>query len=271
MNRLPGGLSDAGEIRRSYRFHPADGLLEMAVLEAVQAGGGLPRIVTRTLARAVERLGDAPAEEDAVRNLSVGDRQFLVRDLGAHLGWHSPWRTFQCGRCGEDFDVRIDPRELPVKPAAPGYPHCEVELPIGRFRFRVPTGAVQERIGDEDGEDDDAALRRVIEDCLVEVVAGKWDGERILPFAERIERALEATAPEVATSVRAECPACGGANEMELDPYECLQFTPDDLLDQVHQLASAYHWSERAILALPRERRLAYLRRVDRERGVSGE
>jgi hypothetical protein len=37
------------------------------------------------------------------------------------------------------------------------------------------------------------------------------------------------------------------------------------LLDAVHQLARAYHWSEREILALPRERRRQYLARVREE------
>lgn len=37
------------------------------------------------------------------------------------------------------------------------------------------------------------------------------------------------------------------------------------LLDGVHQIACAYHWSEAEILALPRSRRQAYLRRIERD------
>lgn len=37
------------------------------------------------------------------------------------------------------------------------------------------------------------------------------------------------------------------------------------LLDEVHQIARVYHWSEADILSLPRDRRLAYLARIEHD------
>ena len=89
-----------------------------------------------------------------------------------------------------------------------------------------------------------------------------------------------------------DCPACGERLEIELDARQLqgdvepspapehrseqwpFDFDPAgfvweeiradalQLLDEVHQLASAYRWSERAILAMSATRRAAYLARI---------
>ena len=55
---------------------------------------------------------------------------------------------------------------------------------------------------------------------------------------------------------------------MVLDPYVCLGAADGGLFLDIHILASVYHWSEREILAMPRERRRLYLSLVDRSRGM---
>jgi len=75
-------------------------------------------------------------------------------------------------------------------------------------------------------------------------------------------------APEVAQAALAACPACGASNEIAVDPYLVLAASPEELFVEVHLLASAYHWSEAEILALPRARRQLYLRLIDRARGM---
>ena len=65
----------------------------------------------------------------------------------------------------------------------------------------------------------------------------------------------------------AECFEC--ENEVKV-LFDVTDFVEDELdqsarsiLDQVHQIASQYNWSETAIMALPRKRRLAYLTRIE--------
>lgn len=255
---LPGGIVRDGERRRHFAFRPVDGALEAALAEAV-AAPSMPVAVTAALAAALAEVGGAPATTEAVRELAVGDRQFLVRQLSAHLGRDRVWLTAACRTCGEDFDFEVPQTELPVKEAGPGYPYVEVETPGARLRLRVPTGADQEAIADLP---DEVAARTLFERCLI---AGAAAGDDELAAAEA---AVEAAAPEVALAALAACPACGADNEIAVDPYLLLSTSPDELFVEVHRLASSYHWSEAEILALPRARRQLYLRLIDRARGL---
>ncbi len=68
--------------------------------------------------------------------------------------------------------------------------------------------------------------------------------------------------------MQTECPECGAANNVDLDPYRVLARSSDELLRQVHQIATHYHWGEAEILAMPRMRRQRYLDLIDRDRGM---
>ena len=73
-----------------------------------------------------------------------------------------------------------------------------------------------------------------------------------------IDAALEAASPEVADSVTAQCPECGRQEQVRVDPLTFAFPRRDEVLREVHLLASGYHWSEREILALPLARRRTY-------------
>jgi hypothetical protein len=73
----------------------------------------------------------------------------------------------------------------------------------------------------------------------------------------------------VVTELASVCPACGASHPVALDPYLVTRRSPRELYDEVHLLAWHYHWSEAEILALPRDRRQLYLRRIDRARGLT--
>ena len=249
---LPGGIVRDGARRRDFAFRPVDGALEVALAEAA-AEPSVPRAVTSVLAAALARLGGEPADVQTVRELAVGDRQFLVRQLSAHLGRDPVWLTAVCRACGESFDFQLRQAALPVKEAGDGFPFAEVD----GMRLRVPRGADQEAIADID--DDDEAIEALFARCLIE-----GDGE-----LEAAAAALEAASPEVALAALATCPSCDAANEVAIDPYLGLQRHGEELFAEVHLLASTYHWSQAEILALPRERRRLYLRLIDRDRGVA--
>ncbi|HEV8579145.1 MAG TPA: hypothetical protein VGX68_08680 [Thermoanaerobaculia bacterium] len=255
---LPGGIVRDGERRRHFAFRPVDGALETALAEAVSAPS-MPAAVTAALAAALAEVGGEPSSPEVVRELAVGDRQFLVRQLSAHLGRDRVWLTAVCQACGERFDFEVPQTELPVKEAGAGYPYAEAGTPRARLRLRVPTGADQEAVADLP---DDRAVRALFERCLLSGVAAE---DEDLAAAEA---ALEAAAPEVALAALAACPACGAQSEIAVDPYLVLAASPEELFVEVHRLASSYHWSEAEILALPRARRQLYLRLIDRSRGL---
>jgi hypothetical protein len=82
----------------------------------------------------------------------------------------------------------------------------------------------------------------------------------------RVEAAMAALAPPLAGPLQGQCPECGApvAARFEARLY-CLQELRDRarfVYDDVDTLAERYHWSERAILALPRARRVQYAERA---------
>ncbi len=159
------------------------------------------------------------------------------------------------GDCGETIDVAFEvgaylshhrPRAFRgARPADSGW----FELTGSCGRFRIPT------IGDllAEVDLDGAALH---ERCLDH-------GDPPAAVARRIDRALDALAPRLDGEVSGACPSCGAAVELCFEP---ISYVAQELRDacaglfaQVHELALAYRWSERAILALGRRRRTGYL------------
>jgi len=260
--RLPGGLIEGGAVRRQWRFQPVSGRLELALAEAAEQVAVVPQAVTRVLALALAELGDSAATEERTANLCVPDRQFLMRELDRHLGGGTGWFHADCSACAARFDFYLDLADLPVREAGPGYPLAKVEHRGQTLSFRLPTGADQHELAGAAVENGRPWLLRRL--SLEPEHLGEID-ETLL---DRADAALEAVAPGVINQVQAECPECGAANNVDLDPYRVLARSGDELLRQVHQIAMHYHWSEAEILAMPQTRRLRYLDLIDRARGM---
>ncbi len=262
---MPGGLCRHGECRRDWSFRTLTGEVELSILEAGRDRRSVPQRVTAVLTAALAELGGAAVEAETVRALSVADRQYLMRRLAVEIGIEESWIAARCPKCGASFDIPIRHGELPVKPAAEGYPFATVDTSLGPVRFRVPDGADQEAVASI--QDPRQARRALAARCAHQEDA-QPAGELTDEDLDRAEAALEAVAPEVVTRAQAACPDCGEAAEVHLDPYICLGAANSGLFLDVHALASAYHWSEKEILAMPRERRRLYLSLVDQSRGM---
>lgn len=266
--QLPGGYWDGRERRRDFAFAPITGAFELSLAESGSAEASLPRRVTIVLSSALEHVGGVPATVERVHALAVGDRQFLMRQLAVLLDQDMVWLSSTCASCERGFDVQIEQSRLPVKEAGASFPFAMAPASWGACRVRVPSGEDQEaavHIGD-----DRAATRLLARRCALDPVPETIRELSDMDIA-RIEHAVEHAAPEVTTIVQSACPECGHANEVYVDPYACLTATAGSLWDDIHDLASAYHWSERDILALSRARRQTYLRRIARARGSTGD
>jgi hypothetical protein len=271
--QLPGGVWDGRTRRREFAFAPVTGEFEMVLLEqsgpAAEASiPSLPRRVTAVLCGALAHVGNATPTAELINGLAIGDRQFLMRRLALALGSDATWLASTCEKCHQPFDVQVDQSLLPVKEAGHSFPFATAETSLGHCRLRVPAGADQEAAAEI--PDDDEAIWLLARRCIVEPIA---DGEQALGEDDitRIDAALEAVAPEVATIAESRCPDCGHANHVYVDPYACLTTGADALWDEIHELASVYHWSERDILVLSRERRQRYLGRIARTGGFARE
>jgi hypothetical protein len=88
-------------------------------------------------------------------------------------------------------------------------------------------------------------------------------------WTPRIEAALSAADPLTDLVLETACPYCGAANAVPFPLEEsllaALRRLGERLLEEIHLLASTYHWSEAEILALPAGRRRFYLARIAEE------
>ena len=73
---------------------------------------------------------------------------------------------------------------------------------------------------------------------------------------------MAALAPSLAGPLNGTCPDCGNAVAVQFDPRRYvlaeLRARARFLAEDMDLLAGRYHWTERAILALPSRRRAAY-------------
>jgi hypothetical protein len=268
--RLPGGVWTEGELRRDFAFRPMQGHVELVISESNAGLEATPLRVTSILHAALEDLGGKPPREQDIWALSVGDRQFLMRQLALKLGKDEKWFSADCSACHETFDFPIRQSELPVKDAGEGFPYVSVKTSIGDVRLHVPTGHDQAEIP-QDVSTDEARLW-LLQHC-VEKGSGKHGESLSLSDLSddellRIEQAMEEVAPEIGVIVESECPVCGRANRIYLDPYAPVFDLKSQLFSQIHILAATYHWSQKEILDLPVARRLTYLSLIDQARGM---
>lgn len=265
---LPGGLTIAGALRRGFTFRPVTGELELVLGESAYRAESHADRITAVLCQALETVGDVPASADVVRSLSVGDRQYLIAQLTAHVDDAPVWLTANCGACQQLFDISYRHSELPVKPAGAGYPRTQVHTSAGLVEVRVPTGEDQERIAllASDADAMSELVRSLVSD------AGTGAALDATAFSEEdlanIKARVEDMSPEIATELRAACRSCGAENRVPVNLYYRLGSAMDELFAEIHTLAARYYWSESDILKLPRYRRQAYLRFIDLGRGM---
>ena len=146
---------------------------------------------------------------------------------------------------------------------------AQATAPSGaRVRVRAASGADHERAARRALDDPDAAVRELLEQCVLEAHAP--DGAACRPDDELLGLAaglLEELDPGAEIVLRGVCPACREAVVAVLDPgsylwAELAQWRAR-LEFEVHVLASVYHWSEAEIVALAPARRARYIELVD--------
>lgn len=257
---LPGGLVvEEGRRLAQAALRPLTGREE----EWLASHPGTPSAVaiTRLLSNCLVWLEDAKITSDLIRQLLVGDRDYLMLQLRRLTLGDEFQAVFICPGCGARMDVNFDTSEVAVD----GHPQTassySLELrepkPSGRtVRFRLPTGGDQEALlGMEPADGVGALLNR----CLLD------DGGLPLPPEEQksVIEAMELVAPRVELELDLTCPECA---QLFIAPFDTTTFFFDEvrmnagrLLGEVHALAFYYHWSEAEILRLQRDRRRAYL------------
>ena len=220
--------------------------------------------------------GDRPLPESSSESspesrpwggLTITDADVLLLRLRQLLSGNLIRSDTRCGGCGEWFEVAfgIDgyiEHHLPkkhVNRAAVGEIAWE-RLAGTTIEFRPPT--VADCAAAAQATDPE---RELFGRCL-----RRWDGGEskqampAIPAAHRrrAEAAMYAAAPGMDHVIDAACPRCGGVARVHFDPQQfCLREMRDAgayVFADVALLANRFHWTETAILALPRSRRARY-------------
>ncbi len=268
---IPGGLPNNGYIDRQVRFLPLTGRIEQTLIDC---GRNLdrPGYVTAVLASVLDSIGRQPVDAGRVADLCVADRQYLMLRLAAMLDGEQMWLKVDCAHCDSLFDVEVRRCDLPVKEAGKDFPIVTLRIKEWEIDVRVPTGADQQRIGNSSDEE---AMQQLLQNCILSVNGSPPGKDFIKNLSESdidaIDEVLDEASPAVCNQLRVICPECGREQHTELDHYGLAGTNEHYLYNEVHTLASHYHWSEQAILDLPQVKRRLYLNLINRSAGMLAE
>ncbi|HEX3140742.1 MAG TPA: hypothetical protein VHQ87_11850 [Rhizobacter sp.] len=244
-------------------FHARAFGSDPAHVEIAFDAGERARTVTAVLsACVVDEQGHALAE-DAAWDWTLNQR--LQALIAVRLASGDPTVELHapCTQCGEAMALGLDLNALAGAPAAARFAWRDARG--AELTLRLPRGRDLQR-WEHDGVQSHEALAA----SLIEAVNGQPMQAGALPDAAwlpALDDAFEAHDPLTALRLQTACPACGHDNAVACDLEAVLLAglarAQSALLDEVLRLASALHWSEQQIVALPRWRRAHYLRRLD--------
>jgi hypothetical protein len=201
-------------------------------------------------------------------NLVVTDFEYLLLQLRAvHFG-QVMTLGFICPHCRELAQVsfRISEYLGDVTPRAVSgvLPHSVLKgwFSLHGAGFRLPTAGDLAAVGRA------GILPRFAEAALAERCIDETGRAR--PLRGRIERTMEAMAPELSRDIAGFCHACRSPVRAPLAVTPLvigeLKRAAGSVHDDVDLIAYAYHWPEAQILSLPQSRRRAYAERARRTR-----
>lgn len=194
-------------------------------------------------------LGERISTDARCPRPGCGARMDIAFEIPAYLAYHRPQ---PCAGLGPAPDAGwFELASAAQEPAPPGVP----------VSFRLPT--VADLLAALAAADPERCLR---ERCV-------RPSEVSAAVARQVSDAMAALAPSLTGEVAAQCPVCGGRDQLRFDPVSYalteLRAAAADLYEEVHLLASAFHWPEDAILALPRHRRAKYAELIRRDRSAA--
>lgn len=228
----------------------------LAAWEAAAAQPPLQRALTLLAAARPER------SHDDWLHVPIGERDRQLLALRAALFGPRIDALADCPRCGEQLELDFDAGQITV-PASAARSEVTVEAHGYRLRCRTPDSADLLAAA---ALPDDAARALLLERCVTQALKeGTAVAPSALPAALRteVERALAGADPQAEIGIALACPACAHEWTIEFDVLAYLWSELDEwagrLLRDVHELASAYGWSERDILGMSAARRGWYL------------
>lgn len=200
-------------------------------------------------------------------DLTVGQRDALLFDLRGELFGSVVVAVASCPGCAERVELAFALDD--VKATPPGDPREPIEVVHDGYTVRVRPPTTADLALVEAVRSTEEGRELLLARC---VVAARRDDAEVSPRhlpegvrAELVSRMAEAD-PQADTRLVLRCPACDRTWGAVFDIVSFLWQELDDwargLIDDVHELASAYGWPESEILAMSPWRRARYLQLV---------
>jgi len=272
---LPGGFVDAdGVVHRQGRLRPPQGRDEQW-LHALPGSARQAHVVTELLRRCVRAIGPHRTTPDMMRDLGVGDRDYLLLALRQATFGDRFAIVLACPRseCGKSMDITLDIAAIPVAERPVGR-DIRVNLQTVDVEARLPCGRDQEAVADADDAGGSETSARLLDRCILRMSPTREGGPRTaeeLGPAERaaVADAIEEAAPGLALEMETRCPECGHSFSTALDApalvLDELRSGGRKLDEEIHLLAFHYHWSLRDLLGLSRPKRRRFVQLVHAE------
>lgn len=217
---------------------------------------------TRSALHLIRRLlsEDYLSPKDAridVAKIVTADRDRILAHIYRTLYGPKIASTLTCGHCTQQFDLDFSLDDLlshyPLDPA--GNEEGIYEDAVAG-RFRLPTGEDELQIA---CFAPDAAVTVLLNKCLLnDAVEGEWATKQA-----GLQAKMWAVAPILNVEMEAVCPECGHVQQILFDMQSFLltrlKQDRSGLIQEIHCIASHYHWSQQEILALPKKIRQQYV------------
>jgi len=231
-----------------------------ALLQVWESSAGEPS-PARALALLHSAVVTLSAEDAATLSLAERDQALVALHL-CNFGAAFP-ATASCESCGERLEFTLPAEQVAANLAAADR---ETTLTQDGVTLRLRLANTRDTLDAATAPDLETARLLLLERCT-RATDDKGRGVAVPPAlrAAGLDR-LDAMHEAVETSVTLTCPACGTPQLIHLDiaDFVCAEIhhAARRLLDDVHELAWAYGWSEAAILGISAARRRAYLERA---------
>lgn len=202
---------------------------------------------------------------DSLGDLSVGERDRRLLLIRNELFGDRIEGVTECPNCGVRVELSFSIANVAGETTSlePSPLHSDGY----NVRWRLPTS---QDLADLADETEPSRLRdKLLERCLLDV---RHDRKQVPPLEcpgnviEKVSEAMALADPFADARLGMECPECGHSWKAAFDIgtylWRELDVWAKRLLGEVHNLASAYGWCERDILALSAQRRRMYLEMV---------
>jgi hypothetical protein len=195
-----------------------------------------------------------------LRSMSIGQRDSALLTLRAELFGQQLSSVVPCPACHDRIELRFCIDDVRVSPPARNESVIQVNAAKRQLVARSLTS--DDLLAVDPLEPGEPRRRALIRRCVRSI-----DGEPLEDFSpdevRDIATAMAACDPQADVTIAVDCARCGRQWSSRFDVVRFLWLEVDAwaqrLLAEVHALANAYGWAERAVIAMSPWRRQIYL------------